>query len=205
MVSSFIQAIILITDSYLISRHSTIEFDAVGNGGLIYVTMFMALAGMGDGAQILIARRIGQNRFDSIGRIFGTSILTHLVIASILFIIMQFIMPGMLDWYSKHKDLSVLQGKFIRIRSFALFFAMITLSIQALFIAKGRTWIVLASAIISAVSNYLFGKGLIFGNSIFPEMGLEGAALASTIADGISMLFLIVMLLVSKEKADYAA
>ena len=80
---------------------------------------------------------------------------------------------------------------------------MITLSIQALFIAKGRTWIVLASAIISAVSNYLFGKGLIFGNSIFPEMGLEGAALASTIADGISMLFLIVMLLVSKEKADY--
>jgi len=203
MVSSFIQAIILITDSYLISRHSTIEFDAVGNGGLIYVTMFMALAGMGDGAQILIARRIGQNRFDSIGRIFGTSILTHLVIASILFIIMQFIMPGMLDWYSKHKDLSVLQGKFIRIRSFALFFAMITLSIQALFIAKGRTWIVLASAIISAVSNYLFGKGLIFGNSIFPEMGLEGAALASTIADGISMLFLIVMLLVSKEKADY--
>ena len=203
MVSSFIQAIILITDSYLISRHSTIEFDAVGNGGLIYITMFMTLAGMSDGAQILIARRVGQNRFDSIGRIFGTSILTNFAIACILFVIMQFIMPNMIDWYSKHKDLSLLQGKFIRIRSFALFFAMVTLSIQALFIAKGRTWIVLASAVISAVSNYFFGKGLIFGNSLFPEMGLEGAALASTIADGTAMLFLVLMLLLSKEKSKY--
>ena len=60
MVSSFIQSIVLITDASFISRYSTLAFDAVGNGGLIYVTMYMALAGMGDGAQIIIARRIGQ-------------------------------------------------------------------------------------------------------------------------------------------------
>ena len=74
MVSSFIQAIVLLTDTAFLSRYNTLSFDAAGNAGLIYVTMFMALAGMGDGAQILIARRIGQKRIDSIGRIFGSSI-----------------------------------------------------------------------------------------------------------------------------------
>jgi hypothetical protein len=56
MVSSFIQSVVLITDAAFLSRHSTLSFDAVGNAGLIYVTVFMALAGMGDGAQILIAK-----------------------------------------------------------------------------------------------------------------------------------------------------
>ena len=78
MTSSFIQAIVLITDSSFISRYdpTSLAFDAVGNGGLLYITVFMALAGMGDGAQILIARRIGQRQIDAIGRIFGTTIFT---------------------------------------------------------------------------------------------------------------------------------
>lgn len=37
MVSSFIQSIVLITDSAFISRFDTLAFDAVGNGGLIYI------------------------------------------------------------------------------------------------------------------------------------------------------------------------
>ena len=98
MVSSFIQSIVLITDASFISRYSTLAFDAVGNGGLIYVTMYMALAGMGDGAQIIIARRIGQENTNAIGRIFGTSILTHFIIAFFLFAILQFLMPQFLNF-----------------------------------------------------------------------------------------------------------
>ena len=60
MISGFIQSIVLITDAAFISRYSTEAFDAVGNGGLIYITMYMCLLGMGDGAQIIIARRIGE-------------------------------------------------------------------------------------------------------------------------------------------------
>ena len=35
MASSFIQSIVLITDSAFISRYDTLDFDAVGNGGLL--------------------------------------------------------------------------------------------------------------------------------------------------------------------------
>jgi Na+-driven multidrug efflux pump len=80
---------------------------------------------------------------------------------------------------------------------------MITLSIQAFLFASGKTSIVLISALITASSNVLLDYLLIFGNGPFPEMGLEGAAIANTIADGLGMLFLIVFISFSKLKKEY--
>jgi putative MATE family efflux protein len=203
MVSGFIQSIVLLTDASFIARYSTEAFDAVGNGGLLYVTMYMTLLGMGDGAQIIIARRIGEERSDAIGRIFGTSLLTHFLLAIILFAVLYWVMPGAVLGYSKNQEIASLQGDYVQIRSFALFFAMITISIQALFLAKGKTWVVLMASIITALSNVVLDYGMIFGKLGFPEMGLKGAAWASTIADGMGMLFLIIYLIFSEERRIY--
>lgn len=203
MVSGFIQSIVLLTDASFIARYSTEAFDAVGNGGLLYVTMYMTLLGMGDGAQIIIARRIGEERPDAIGRIFGTSLLTHFLLAIILFAVLYWIMPGAVLGYSKNQEIASLQGDYVQIRSFALFFAMITISIQALFLAKGKTWVVLMASIITALSNVVLDYGMIFGELGFPEMGLKGAAFASTIADGMGMLFLVIYLIFSEEHRIY--
>ena len=203
MVSGFIQSIVMITDSSLISRFSTQAFVAVGNGGLLYVTMYMCLIGMADGAQIIIARRIGQERQAEIGRIFGTTVITHFLLASLFFLLLYFLMPDIILSYSKNQLIGALQGDFIHIRSFALFFAMITLSIQAFFIATGKTWVVLIAALITASSNMVLGYGLILGNLGFPRLGVEGAASASTIADGLGMLFLIIYLSFSQERKRY--
>jgi Na+-driven multidrug efflux pump len=112
-------------------------------------------------------------------------------------------MPDIILSYSKNQIIGALQGDFIHIRSFALFFAMITLSIQAFFIATGKTWVVLIAALITASSNMVLGYGLILGNLGFPRLGVEGAAFASTIADGLGMLFLIIYLSFSQERKRY--
>jgi MATE family multidrug resistance protein len=203
MVSSFIQSIVLLTDAAFISRYDTSAFDAVGNGGLLYVTLFMALAGMGDGAQILIARRIGQKHEYAISSIFSTSICIHLVFAIVLFLIAQFLIPLALNSFVRHKDLAELQNEFLHIRSHALFFAMITLTIQAFVIAQGKTWVVFISALLTAGSNILLDWLLIFGKFGLPELGLKGAALASTIADGMGMLFLLFFMFIGGDARRY--
>ncbi|TNF47042.1 MAG: MATE family efflux transporter [Bacteroidetes bacterium] len=203
MISSFIQSIVLITDSSFLSRYSTDAFAAVGNGGLIYITLYMAYVGMSDGAQILIARRIGQQNTGAIGRIFGTSIITNLILAVVLYLIISLIMPDLLRMYSKHADLATQQIKYINIRGYALFFAMISLSIQAFFMAHGKTMVVLISAGLTAISNIILDYGLIFGKLGLPQLGLKGAAWASTIADGTGMIFLILALLLSVENKKY--
>jgi multidrug resistance protein, MATE family len=203
MVSGFIQSIVLITDASFISRYSTLAFDAVGNGGLLYVTMYMTLVGMGDGSQIIMARRIGEARNNAIGRVFGTSIFTQFLLAVMMFSFLYLVMPNAVVQYSSDKTIAVLQGEYIQIRSFALFFAMFTIAIQAFFLAKGKTWVVLIASITTASTNILLDYLLIFGKLGFPELGLKGAALASTIADGMGMLFLVIFLLFSKERKEY--
>lgn len=203
MVSSFIQSIILLTDAAFISRYDTMAFDAVGNGGLLYVTVYMALVGMGDGAQIIIARRIGQNNINAIGKVIGTSWLTNFLIAISLFALLDYFIPDWLLSYSKNKQLATLQIEFIQIRSYALFFAMITLTINAFFIANGKTLVVLIAAIIGALTNVGLDYCLIFGNLGFLEMGLSGAAWASTISDGVSMCIMILCIVFSKSAKEF--
>ncbi len=203
MVSGFIQSIVLITDASFISRYSTEAFDAVGNAGLLYVTIYMCLVGMGDGAQIIIARRIGEERISAIGRVFGTSFLTNFILAVSFFGILHWFLPSAILGYSKHQDIALLQGDFLRIRSFALFFAMITITVQAFLLAKGKSMIVLYAALITAISNIFLANALIFGNFGLPEMGIKGAAFANTIADALGMLFLVVYLIFSTERREY--
>jgi putative MATE family efflux protein len=194
----------MITDSAFLSRYDTLAFDACGNASLIYVTLFMALSGISDGVQILIARRIGQDRKELVGRIFGTAVVTIGVISLLLFGILYFLSPIFIPDYTKHIDLADAQIEFLSVRSFALFFCFLSLPIQAFFLAIGKTWVVLISALLIAASNILLGYILIFGiDGLIPSLGIKGAALASTLAEGIGMLFLVTYLLFSKERRTY--
>lgn len=203
MGSTFIQSIVMITDSSFLSRYDTDAFDAVGNAGLIYVTVFIALIGMGDASQILMARRIGQQKDELLARIFSSTIVSNLVLASLLFLVLQTFLPTLISHYSAHEDISQGQIDFIKIRGYALFFGVISLSINAYFMAIGRTAIVLISAALVAISNIGLDYTLIYGHYGFPELGIRGAALASTIADGLGMIFLLILLGISPSQKKH--
>ena len=80
---------------------------------------------------------------------------------------------------------------------------MISLSIQAFFLANGKTWVVLIAAVITASSNILLDYLMIFGYGGFPELGLKGAAWASTLADLAGMIFLVGFLIFSKDRIKF--
>ena len=206
MVSGFIQTVVYITDVSLLSRYdpSSMAFDASGNAGLYYITVFIALVGFSDGAQILIARRVGENKKEAVGGIFGTSLLTLGVLSLLLFFLLQTVIPQYLPKYSKSPELADAQLSFLSIRDYGLFFAAVTLSIQSFLFAIGKTWVILLTAILMAVSNVIMDYLLIFGAGGMPEMGLEGAALASTCSDAIGMIFLLVFLIFSKSAKSFS-
>lgn len=194
MASTFIQSIVLITDSSFLSRHDTIAFDAVGNGGLIYITCFMALVGLSDGAQILMARRIGEKKENRLARIFGTTIFANFLTSIILVVLIVFVIPDIIIGYAKNQEIANGQIDYLNIRVYGLFFAMVSLAINAYLMAVGKTTIVFISALFVSISNIGLDYILIFGTETIPIMGLKGAALASTLSDGIGMLFLLIAL-----------
>ena len=185
------------------ARYSTQAFDAVGNGGLMYVTMYVCLMGMADGAQIIFSRRIGENSYSLIGQVLGSSLFIGLCLVLILFLILQSVIPQILYHYSNSLQIAKLQNDFLHFRSFSLFFACIIVCIQAFFLALGKTKIVLYASLITASVNILMDYILIFGHFGFPELGHIGAAIASNLADFSAMCFLIISFISFKDKKQF--
>ena len=203
MVSGFIQSIVLITDSAFISRYSVEGFDAVGNAGLAYITFYMMILGMADGSQILMARRIGEGESKQVGRILSASWIILSVLALMFFALLTFIVPELIQSYSKNHQVALLQGQYLSHRSYSLFFSAITLGFQSYYLARGKTWVVLLAAITTALANVLFDYLLIFGIGFFPEMGVAGAATASSIADATGMILLLLISVFSKDNLEF--
>ena len=192
MGSSFIQSIVLLTDSSFLSRYDTLAFDAAGNGGLVYITLFMTLVGLNEGSQILMARRIGEERESVLPRIFGSSIIINLFIAAVLFILSWLFIPDIISSNARNAELGELQVDYIQIRSYGLIPSTISLVILAYFTSTGRTFLILINSLVIASANIALDYSLIFGHFGLPEMGLEGAALASTLSDFAGLIFLLV-------------
>ncbi|MDX1652520.1 MAG: MATE family efflux transporter [Brumimicrobium sp.] len=203
MLGTFIQSIVLITDAAFLSRYSTLSFDASGNAGLIYVTLFMGLAGLSDGAQIIMARRIGSSQTRELNAIIQSSFLSNLALAGLFFITLTFVVPDMIIGYSKNQEVAREQIDFLSVRSFGFFMAAIMLGLNAFFTALGKTWVIMLSTILFAASNIILDKLLIFGYGIIPSMGIQGAALASVLSEGVAVLVLITVFLLSKERKQF--
>lgn len=191
MGSTFIQSIVLLTDSSFLSRYDTLAFDAAGNGGLMYITMFMTLVGLNEGTQILMARRIGEQRESLLPRIFGSSIVINFFIAAILFLFSWLILPDIISSNARNSVLGQLQIDYVQIRTFGIIPSTISLAILAYLTATGKTFLILINSLIIALANVGMDYAMIFGHFGFPEMGLKGAAIASTISDYLGLIFLV--------------
>lgn len=205
MVSSFIQSVVMLTDAAFLARlnDNSLSFDANGNAGLIFITLITSLTGISDGAQILIARRIGENRPLDVGRIVRTNFLTLAIIGILLFCVLHFIMPDVIPSFVYRKELADAEISFLNIRSYALLVAVFNLTFQSFFYAIGKTWVMLISALIIAFSNIIMDYLFVFGAGFIPKMGLEGAAIASTLAEVCGMIFLFTFFVFSKEAQTY--
>lgn len=191
MGSTFIQSIVLLTDSSFLSRYDTLAFDAAGNGGLIYITMFMTLVGLNEGTQILMARRIGEERESLLPRIFGSSIIINFFIAAILFLFSWLILPDIISSNAHNAQLGQMQLDYVQIRSYGIIPSTISLAILAYLTSIGKTFLILINSLIIAFANIGMDYAFIFGHFGFSEMGLDGAAIASTTSDFIGLVFLV--------------
>jgi Na+-driven multidrug efflux pump len=81
--------------------------------------------------------------------------------------------------------------QYLDYRAYGLLFAFIMAIFRAFYVGIAQTKILTYSSIVMVLSNIILNYALIFGKFGLPEMGIAGAALASSIAEGIAMLYYI--------------
>ncbi|MGL4293377.1 MAG: MATE family efflux transporter [Bacteroidales bacterium] len=203
MLSLLAQNIINITDTAFLGHVGEIELGGSALGGLWYLAIFMLGFGFSTGSQILIGRRNGEERLGEIAPVFlqGTAFLLFIGIL-ILFLTEMYAAP-LLGFLIKSDQVFDATVRFLDWRMLGLFFSFPLVMFRAFFVGITQTRVLTISAIVMAVVNVFLDYAMIFGKFGFPQMGIEGAAIASVIAEAASALFFVLYLFFKVDLRKY--
>lgn len=161
----------------------------------VYYLIFAAIGyGLNNGLQALISRRAGENRPQEIGKLFNQGIYIAMGIAAVGILITYFVAPTVLKLVIKSPVTYENVIAFLKLRIWGLPFLYIYQMRNALLVGTNQSKYLVAGTLAEALSNLVFDYLFIFGKAGFPELGFNGAAIASIIAEfmGMFVIFLVI-------------
>lgn len=200
LISLLMEQLIGMTDTAFLGRVGEIELGASALAGVYYLAIFMIGFGFRVGAQILMARRNGEQEYSQIGAIFNQGVLFLLMLAAVLFTVSQVFSPAVLRKLIGSEQVYAATLSYINWRVYGFFFSFVAEMFRAFYVATTRTKILTLNSIVMVLSNVVFNYLLIFGKFGFPALGIAGAAIGSSLAELVSVLFFV---LYTRNKIDY--
>jgi len=191
MLSLLAQNIVGVTDTAFLGRVGEVELGASAIGGVFYLILYMIGFGFTTGVQILIARRYGEKSHAAIGRIFDNSFYFMALYAVLITVVVFFYGSALMRLVLKSDAIFEASAIYLKYRVLGLFFATAALLFRSFYTGISFTKYLSISAAIMAVLNIVLDYVLIFGHWGFPQMGIKGAAIASSISEGFALLFFV--------------
>ncbi|WP_127124447.1 MATE family efflux transporter [Pseudoflavitalea rhizosphaerae] len=169
----------------------------LGTAGLtgVYYLIFAAIGfGLNNGLQALISRRAGENRVEEIGKLFSQGVRIAMVIAAIGIVLTWFVAPYVLRMSLSDETVVEQSVSFLRIRIWGLPFLYVYQMRNALLVGTNQSKYLVIGTLAETLSNVFFDYTLIYGKLGFPQIGFNGAAIASVIAEAMGMfvVFLVI-------------
>jgi putative MATE family efflux protein len=183
-----------ITNNIFLGGLGEKELAVAGITGVYYLIFALIGNGLNSGLQSLISRRAGENRPEEIGKLFINGILVALAIAFFGIVVTQAATPYIFR-YALHDEENVkLAVDFLSIRIWGLVFLYIYQMRNALLVGISQTKLLFIAALAETLTNIFFDYVLIYGKWGFPELGFNGAAYASIIAEFVGMIIIFVVI-----------
>lgn len=191
LISLIMEQLIGMTDTAFLGRVGEIELGASAIAGIFYMIIFMVAFGFSIGAQILIARRNGEQQYKEIGNLFYQGIYFQIVLAAVMFLLSYTFSPLILKQIISSEHIYEAANSYLHWRIFGAFFSFSGVIFRAFFLGTTQTKTLTLNSIVMVVSNIIFNYILIFGKLGFPALGIAGAAIGSSMAEMVSLIFFI--------------
>lgn len=190
MISLLMEQLINLTDTLFLGHVGETELGACALANMYCSAIYMLGLGFSHGLQVMIARQNGEGNLRQIGKSFCQGILFQLLLASLLLLFSKLFSPYILSRLIHSTAIYQATIAYVDWRVCSFLFAFPLLAIRAFYLGTTRTGILTQNAILMVLSNIILNYLLIFGKGGFPQLGITGAAIASTLAEFIALVFL---------------
>lgn len=191
LISLLMEQMIGMTDTAFLGRVGEVELGASAIAGIFYMVIFMVAFGFSIGTQILIARRNGEKEYKEIGELFYQGIYFQIGMATVMFLLSYCLSPLILKRIVSSEHIYEAATSYLHWRVFGAFFSFSAVIFRAFFLGTTLTKTLTLNSIVMVLSNIIFNYILIFGKFGFPELGIAGAAIGSSLAELVSLIFFI--------------
>jgi putative MATE family efflux protein len=183
IIGSLAQNMINVTDTAFLGHVGVNTLGASAIAGIYYLLFVLLAFALAIGVQIIIARRTGENNIHKIGIVFDQGLYINFFASILFFLLLKFFSKPFIAAVIESEEIGSLALDFLNIRSYGVFFACLNMIFRALYIGLAKTAILTKTTFLMALVNVFLDYAFIFGKFGFPEMGIQGAALASVCAE----------------------
>lgn len=172
---------------------------SIGHTGIYYLALYMLGFGFSIGLQAIIARRNGEQNYQAIGKTFFQGLFFLSGLAAFLCLLIHLVTPFILQRLITSPEIYQAIIRYLDWRSFGLLFSFPFLAMRSFFVGITDTTALSWAALIAVLINIPFNYFLIFTLNL----GITGAAIASSLAEMGSFLMLLTYLWKSIDKVKY--
>lgn len=179
---SLLQFSFSVVDQVMIGQLGSYSIAGIGLGGKFISIYSVVLAAIASAAGIMISQYMGGEDETSLARSFSVNMALSLGLA-VVFAVLSLLFPEqIMAAYTKDEVTLALAVDYIRILAVSFFPMAVSSIVTTMLRCMEKAALPLYAGILALILNTGLNYLLIFGKWIFPTLGVEGAALATVIA-----------------------
>ncbi len=181
-------------DTFMLSRHSDNSVAAVGVVNQLMNLVFLLFEVISLGTSILCSQYFGAKRRDKVIQVVGISLIFNLLSGLILSLCLYFFAGDFLHMMGLRPDLMSEGLPYMKIVGGFAFLQAISLSLSASLRSANKAKYPMYVSVVVNVLNIIGNYTLIFGKFGMPALGVEGAAISTSICRFVSVVLLFIIL-----------
>ena len=181
-------------DTVMLSQYSDNSVAAVGVVNQLIMFAFLIFEVINIGTSVLCSQYLGARMHKNMVQVVGVSLILNLAFGLFVSAILHYGATSLLSMMGLRPELMEYGVSYMKIVGAFAFFQAISLTISASLRSANKAVYPMMVTVVVNILNIIGNYSLIFGKFGMPALGVEGAAISTAFARGVSMVILFVIL-----------